>query len=933
MSVAPRQWVLHGHHALRGFVIDRALIGEAEAQRRVLATWVPGTEVSVIGPTTWVVLWPKTRPGLAERLPGAAVLERDGAFSACFFDDRGWVALGTIGGGNLVWARAGQITITSPSAREAIDPAEWIDLDAPIEQPAKPLGRPPQAIARPAEASSEPLRAKLLPPSMALADPRAAEVRAAILGPRTAAGPAKERTLRERLAGLVRQMTEAWATSGPTPAPSPSPSRASPTSARASGPGLWSRFKGWLNRTRGTAESRPNVPPPSAVTVRDPPPPPPRSLGSALSRLFARLAEYSRLARRLGEQNARYLESMIDKFEKGDLEEALRYAIPLAGSNDPDPERPTLPAGPPKPRDNLSISIGAKSGTHAIMAGEDLFEHLRRLYRAALARLEREGKFDEAAYVLAELLGQSEEAVAFLERHGRLKLAAELAEGRKLDPALVVRQWLIAGDVERAMLLARRHGVFAAAIRRLETTHPAEARTLRLLWAESAAEAGDFARAVDIVWPLEDARPLAHRWIDLAIEGTDDVAFRMLGKKAFLRPETLPEILPRMLELTEDRDLGRSRIRQAVATDLIASPSSATRVLAKPLLRALLRDRGLGACAWSTKQLTALAEHAKDGALVADLPALRMAPVEDRKARPINVLIDASDAGQIPLFDAAILPKGQLLVACGEGGVRWITRTGRTIAHFDVPAERLVMSDHGDRALALARRGDSMMISKIDLRARGSRLWVDLQLTAFADTFDGGVWYVTEKNALVGLDLLSQRATAIWRVAVDGTPESVARDARSLSLSVARSSVEIVDGAMSIAKDREIWGYELPATTLRHRLPAKSEGLCVVAARQYATIHADGIEHTHGRIATEPDRPHHGIALGPDAELAWLRTADGGINIDVQRRGAPAGLVRLGGTTTARARFQDGSLIVVDHRGRLIIQPMDRHALTADLRL
>src|SRR5690606_27242115 len=100
-------------------------------------------------------------------------------------------------------------------------------------------------------------------------------------------------------------------------------------------------------------------------------------------------------------------------------------------------------------------------------------------------------------FVLAELLMANEEAVSFLERHGRFGLAAELAEARKLAPGLVVRQWLLAGDRERAVRLAIRHGAFADAIARLERDHRALALQLRALWADRLATAGDFVGAVD----------------------------------------------------------------------------------------------------------------------------------------------------------------------------------------------------------------------------------------------------------------------------------------------------------------------------------------------------------------------------------------------------------------------------------------------------
>ncbi len=77
-------------------------------------------------------------------------------------------------------------------------------------------------------------------------------------------------------------------------------------------------------------------------------------------------------------------------------------------------------------------------------------------------------KHEEAAFFLAEILNEAERAVSYLEKHGRWKLAAELAEARKLAVGLVVRQWFLAGDVKRAVAIAVREGAFDDAILRLQ---------------------------------------------------------------------------------------------------------------------------------------------------------------------------------------------------------------------------------------------------------------------------------------------------------------------------------------------------------------------------------------------------------------------------------------------------------------------------------
>ena len=69
---------------------------------------------------------------------------------------------------------------------------------------------------------------------------------------------------------------------------------------------------------------------------------------------------------------------------------------------------------------------------------------------------EAQGKIERAAWVYAELIGDAEEAVQVLERGGKLREAAEVAEKKELAPGLIVRLWFQAGEVERALAIARR---------------------------------------------------------------------------------------------------------------------------------------------------------------------------------------------------------------------------------------------------------------------------------------------------------------------------------------------------------------------------------------------------------------------------------------------------------------------------------------------
>ena len=133
-------------------------------------------------------------------------------------------------------------------------------------------------------------------------------------------------------------------------------------------------------------------------------------------------------------------------FDANDLDNALRHALPLNAAKElarraPSPWSSSLWF----PWRRKDFSIGSPQpdrGQLRLTLDQRLFEMLQARYRQAVERLEATGHIEKAAFVLAELLNANEEAVSFLERHGRLRLAAESrrdapASARSGDPAMV----------------------------------------------------------------------------------------------------------------------------------------------------------------------------------------------------------------------------------------------------------------------------------------------------------------------------------------------------------------------------------------------------------------------------------------------------------------------------------------------------------------
>ena len=417
----------------------------------------------------------------------------------------------------------------------------------------------------------------------------------------------------------------------------------------------------------------------------------------------ARLAMFTRISKLLGRRQAAYLRRMLDMFEDGNWEEALRHAIPL-DSLQQNAGRQAF--GTPRPRDSLTVT-GPNRLAASIGLAAEVQQHLRQTYRRTFERLDRDGRIDEAVFVLAELLQAGAEAVTYLERKGRLKQAAELAETVEIPTEIAVRLWWMAGNFERAALLARRANIFADAVRLLEKSHAAEAVGLRKLWAEHLAAQGNLTEAAEAIWPLQEHRDLARNWLLQAEQSGGAIGVRALIHKLMLAPESLvdsEEAVSTML-FAKDEDGAQVRARIAIELLNLKTHSAATKRLAAEVLRPLLSERLAGKNHIEKRDLDKLLALADASIMRADLPTLRFPELpksEALSARSAALSVRVEECGLQPIHDARCLPDGQYLLALGESGVLRIDRRGRTVAHYPVPAHRMVVAASGQRALALA---------------------------------------------------------------------------------------------------------------------------------------------------------------------------------------------------------------------------------------
>ncbi|WP_030393064.1 bpX6 domain-containing protein [Kitasatospora purpeofusca] len=900
-----------------GFVLDVPLIGVPEAAERVLDLWRADARLCELPDGRWLLLLPepvRTRADLAPGLP----LERTGHGAPTGAPGPGPRSAAVTADGRLVLTEGGATVTRIVGELPALDPADWLDPSGLALHRPRPLGAAPAPEAPPVEDSvpavARPdLRAAAgIGPSSERARRLTAETRSARgrrarrpsdrpSGGRTGSGAAWWQTARPIALGprhavvvvvllmVVPLLFVVLFGLGLLKNLEVDPGGivyASIAAALAYG-ALFGRRAARDGGGATTGHAATAAPAPAGGT---PAPAPRRARRPWLGDLLARLTLRTPAAHLLHHRHARYLRDLTRAFEQHRWDDALRDALPLA-----DRERGDTAAGRPW----FSLALPKRfagqlrptphpvgpAATNAF-SGRTVHQHLTELYRAAAERLERQGRFDEAAFVLADLLAAPAEAVALLERHDRLTQAAELAEGRELAADLVVRLWWRSGDRARAVRTAHRRGAFATAVERLAATDPQAARALRAAWAEHCRAAGDRLGAVEAAWPDEALRP------SVAADLRDAVA---LGGPT--RGRALPHLLamPQLFVLeagSATRALARAVLdgdgdpnatgRSVLAATLARLPAAdpaTDRELATAAARAAVRDGGLGGGVAEHSLFDRLLARA-DPLTAADLPRPRPLP-RPVGAAPAYTAVDRP--GTLPVLDAVLLASGSLLVACGQAGARLLAPDGRTRAHWDTPTDRLVLADHGGGALLVTDHGPDLLgLAHLDLATRTVRPWTTLRARHLAPSYDGHRLIAAADGGIVVLDTTAPRPVAVWRElggeerllgGITRTAGGCAALVRSPS--TARSPLT------------EVWRWDLPGWELRARQrvddaltdllsrtdPADTPDPVVLAAGGLLTVEPlpAGLLDPDGGIASEDRTVLRWTADLPEAEL----TVDG----------------------------------------------------------
>ena len=845
--------------------------------------------------------------------------------------------------------RASQARRVRLSADNRIDPSAWVQLGPLDIAQVQPLGDPPAppkvVITRSKRSAREALGGKV-----PKASPEAQAFLELLKKRKKPKKPSEEQPKKEqpkKRSGARGELSRllSWLSKRTAPKPKPKPPRSSPAQEREK------------HRAAFLDDVQPKVPSGPSWLER---------LSKKLAELADKLAARPAVSQALERSQNKYLKQLMGKLEGGDLNDALRHAIPLSDLKGGS-EGSSGFAFPPSPRSSLRFTAGGGAKGRSMLLPSSVFDSLKEKYRRAFEKLKEEGRFEEAAFVLAELLNKPEEAVALLETNGLHKLAAELAEAKELAPALIVRQWALAGDWVRAVRIARRWGVFSDAVMQLQSANPDRAKSLRLLWADHLAESGDFMAAVDVLWPVTEARHLAQPWILSGVELGGSTGARMMVKALSLMPEKQQAMTPLIQELLEDESLQGAFSRQSFAQALSsAGVSEALDRFAKPAVRALYRDATTHDFKAANDQVNTLLRRANDPTFRADLPAYPSASASgslvSRSQSPLQIHVPASDVGTLAVEDLVPLEDGRLVAALGEAGVLLLSKKGARIAHLNQPAHTLIPADFGHSAIGLSPRGEHMSLCRLDLVNQRASTWCETRLRSYAKSYDGSVWFVglEPQGALAGIDVTSPNLQALWHL----------DEVCALDITRSERALAVLKKAPDQQPPEAIWTYALPALTLQQQHTGRTYKPSSESVIEGCTLTSDGGLLYISRSVPPPsdgvpeaDEPLH----SPRWQISLVRNSQlqTSFQIEMSALAAPLRMIREGdwmvltaseaglatvrlisisqgricaqvaleGAHRAHARLSLDRLTLWDDRGRLLQLGLSHGRLLSNLRL
>jgi tetratricopeptide (TPR) repeat protein len=159
-------------------------------------------------------------------------------------------------------------------------------------------------------------------------------------------------------------------------------------------------------------------------------------------------------------QQAAALRELLRRFQAGDIETALRHAMPLGGASDDAPGTPhegtELPNYAPVYALGDLLSGGGRGPASVWHSEADVHNALRRAYTETAEQALHRGDFRRAAYIFGRLLRDFRRAADALSRGGMHHDAAILYRDKLSDAIAAARSFAAAGEFDTAIALFRR---------------------------------------------------------------------------------------------------------------------------------------------------------------------------------------------------------------------------------------------------------------------------------------------------------------------------------------------------------------------------------------------------------------------------------------------------------------------------------------------
>lgn len=531
---------------------------------------------------------------------------------------------------------------------------------------------------------------------------------------------------------------------------------------------------------------------------------------------LSRMIMMSALGRVLGARQAGYMRKMLELFENGSLDQALKHAIPMSDARDA-ANSTRMSMGLPKVLRSISLTLNRRQASSSYNVGEESSDMLRATYERAFQQLDRSGQHKKAAFVLADLLRDYHRALEYLVKHKEFITAAKLAEGQQMSIEKVIYHWVLAGDLTRAINIARTTHRYQAVIQVISRYNKDVANKLSWEFAELCAKQGNYLQAVNNVWDLTSSKKELMPWIKAGIE-------TQVGAKPVLLVKALSlscdDYFSSLIELIENGNA--TQINDCISAFLTSPRTPEISAAAKLTLRYHLQHIAVGKIKYHAKDVKRLLELTDDLTLKHEVRALSLkagnhrdkrASLQD-KAKPLEYKLE--NVGSSLIYDVVELANGWLLLAKGSAGLELCKPNGTTVCFYSQPCDHIVLSDFGNRALLLSSLDEYVQVNRFELMNRSVAAWCELKMDNFAPSYDGDQWLISRGNKVWSLDVFSDSATALW--SVSDLPYPVT----ALSRSKTQLSFVCIDSATSAL---QVWRYTLPMMRLNQRDPISQDDL------------------------------------------------------------------------------------------------------------